>query len=102
MGRIGRFESNVRTWVRPSNNKLVDRAIRYVEFLLEQQDVKVFSYQDVCYQLFAEVERLGEGESVVLKTVAALRERAALASVASGGGSAGRRRKPGMRASAEV
>jgi len=102
MGRIGRFESNVMTWVRPSNNKLVDRAIRYVEFLLEQQDVKVFSYQDVCYQLFTEVERLGEGESVVLKTVAALRERAAVAPAASGGGALSRRRKPGMRASAEV
>lgn len=100
MGRIGRFESNVMTWVRPSNNKLIDRAIRYVEFLLEQSDVQVFSYQDVCYQLFQEVERLGEGESVVLKTVAALKARAALAP--RGGGGNRRAKKPNLRASAEM
>ena len=29
MGRIGRFESNVMTWVKPSNNKLIDRAIGF-------------------------------------------------------------------------
>ncbi|MGK4495551.1 hypothetical protein ACSLVN_27470, partial [Klebsiella pneumoniae] len=31
MGRYGRFESNVMTWVKSSNNKLIDRSIRYVE-----------------------------------------------------------------------
>jgi N-acetylmuramic acid 6-phosphate etherase len=74
MGRLGRFESNVMTWVRPSNNKLVDRAIRYVVFLLEKEG-GAFSYEDICYQLFEEAESVGEGESVVLKTVAALRRK---------------------------
>ena len=29
MGRLGRYESNIMTWVSPNNGKLVDRAARY-------------------------------------------------------------------------
>lgn len=29
MGKLGRFESNLMTWVKPANNKLIDRAARY-------------------------------------------------------------------------
>ena len=76
MGRLNRFESNVMTWVRPSNNKLIDRAIRYVNFLLEKEVGRAFPYEEVCRQLFTEVERLQEGESVVLKTVKSLSGRA--------------------------
>lgn len=94
MGRIGRFESNVMTWVRPSNNKLIDRAIRYVEFLLERDDVQIYSYRDVCFQLFEEIGRLKEGESVVLKTVAALKARARPSLPPPGG----RLRKPSVKA----
>jgi N-acetylmuramic acid 6-phosphate etherase len=77
MGRLNRFESNVMTWVRPSNNKLIDRAIRYVNFLVEKQTGKILPYEEVCYQLFAEVETLQDGESVVLKTVNSLLARPA-------------------------
>jgi N-acetylmuramic acid 6-phosphate etherase len=35
MGRLGRYEGNLMTWVRPSNNKLIDRTIRYAGHLLE-------------------------------------------------------------------
>lgn len=72
MGRIGRFESNVMTWVKPSNNKLIDRSIRYVSYLLEK-DKEKFSYETLCQQLFQQIETLKEGESVVLKTVAAVK-----------------------------
>src|SRR6185295_4503512 len=75
MGRHGRFESNVMTWVKPSNKKLIDRAIRYVEYLLHHQGVMGFSYKDICYQLFEEAERMTPAQSVVLMTVESLKKR---------------------------
>lgn len=103
MGRVGRFESNVMTWVRPSNNKLVDRSIRYVEFLLEREGVKGFSYREICLQLFAEVETLRDGESVVIKTVAALKGRAAVTGGRMDSGArAAHGRKSSLKASASV
>lgn len=70
MGRLDRFESNVMTWVRPSNNKLIDRSIRYVEHLLGDSRP---SYEVICRELFRQIDLLKDGESVVLKTVDALR-----------------------------
>ncbi|MDI1229486.1 MAG: hypothetical protein PSY14_17555 [bacterium] len=75
MGRHGRFESNVMTWVKPSNKKLIDRAIRYVEYLLHHQNIMQFSYTDICHQLFEEAERMTPAESVVLMTVESLKKR---------------------------
>lgn len=75
MGRCGRFESNVMTWVKPSNKKLIDRAIRYVEYLLHHQNVLGFSYTDICYQLFEETEKLTPAQSVVLTTVESLKKK---------------------------
>lgn len=75
MGRIGRFESNIMTWVKPSNKKLIDRAIRYVEYLLHHQNITEFSYADICYQLFAEMEHLAPAQSVVLLTVESLKKK---------------------------
>lgn len=75
MGRYGRFESNVMTWVKPSNKKLIDRAIRYVEYLLHHQNIMQFSYADICHQLFEEAERMTPAESVVLMTVESLKKR---------------------------
>ncbi|CUE72869.1 Hypothetical protein, putative [Bodo saltans] len=37
MGVLKRYEGNVMTWVRPSNNKLIDRAARYITLLLERR-----------------------------------------------------------------
>lgn len=76
MGRIGRFESNVMTWVKPSNNKLIDRAIRYVQHLLEQDGVTRYSYADICYRLFAVAEEMRPDQSVVLLTRDALKKSA--------------------------
>lgn len=74
MGRLGRYESNLMTWVRPSNNKLIDRAIRYVAYLLAREGGHpAFSYEEIAYQCFEEMRDLTPDESIVLKTVAALR-----------------------------
>jgi N-acetylmuramic acid 6-phosphate etherase len=68
MGRIGRFEKNLMTYVRPTNGKLIDRSLRYVRWLLEDEGVKV--KDDVILQLlFARLdEDSAKNESVVLNT----------------------------------
>lgn len=75
MGRCGRFESNIMTWVKPSNKKLIDRAIRYVEYLLHHQNITAFSYADICYQLFEEMQHMAPAQSVVLMTVDSLKKK---------------------------
>jgi N-acetylmuramic acid 6-phosphate etherase len=76
MGRVGRYESNLMTWVRPSNSQLIDRAIRYIAHLLERSGVRAFSYEDIAYECFARMQGLAPDESIVMKTVFALRARA--------------------------
>lgn len=68
MGLLGRYEGNVMTWVRPSNNKLIDRAARYILQLLNQQGKKV-SYEEVIEKIFEEQEKLQENEAIVLKVL---------------------------------
>ncbi|MEZ0262199.1 MAG: hypothetical protein ACAH80_14420 [Alphaproteobacteria bacterium] len=75
MGRQGRFESNVMTWVKPSNNKLIDRSIRYVEYLLQHENITGYSYEDICHQLFEEIERMSPAQSVVMMTVDSLKKK---------------------------
>lgn len=52
MGRIGRFEGNIMTWVRPSNYKLIDRAIRYTQEILKRDQLYP-SYEEVAQELFS-------------------------------------------------
>ena len=68
MGILGRYEGNVMTWVRPSNNKLIDRAARYVLQILKQKN-KSASYEDVVLKIFEVSETLKENEPVVMKVV---------------------------------
>lgn len=68
MGLLGRYEGNVMTWVRPSNNKLIDRAARYIQQLLTQKN-KTASYEAVVLKIFEEVEQMNENEPVVLKVL---------------------------------
>ncbi|WP_372655148.1 hypothetical protein [Halobacteriovorax sp.] len=68
MGRLGRYESNIMTWVRPSNNKLIDRTIRYILILLKEKGVEK-SYEEVCYKLFEEMENAKKDDPLVLKTL---------------------------------
>lgn len=41
MGLLGRYKSNVMTWVRASNFKLIDRTLRYASLLLKEEGIKV-------------------------------------------------------------
>lgn len=68
MGILGRYEGNVMTWVRPSNNKLIDRAARYILQLLKQKG-KSASYEDVVLKIFETIDELNENEPVVLKVL---------------------------------
>jgi N-acetylmuramic acid 6-phosphate etherase len=68
MGLLGRYEGNVMTWVRPSNNKLIDRAARYIIQLLDQEG-KEASYEEVVEKIFEEKEKLQENEAIVLKVL---------------------------------
>ena len=68
MGLLDRYEGNVMTWVRSSNNKLVDRAARYVLQLLKMKG-KTPSYEDVVEKIFEESENLKENEPIVIKVM---------------------------------
>lgn len=77
MGRLGRYEGNVMTWVRASNLKLIDRAIRYTTMLLGDRGVTRFTYADVAFELFQQMKSTGPTESIVLSTVKSLDNRRA-------------------------
>jgi N-acetylmuramic acid 6-phosphate etherase len=68
MGRLGRYEGNLMTWVAPTNRKLIDRATRYVQHLLADAGRPGATYEQVVYRLFAEMQTTPPGESVVLGT----------------------------------
>lgn len=68
MGRLDRYESNLMTWVRPSNNKLIDRAVRYAQHLLEQKGIKT-NYDELVYSCFELMEGMTRDQSLVLALV---------------------------------
>jgi N-acetylmuramic acid 6-phosphate etherase len=74
MGRLGRYEGNVMTYLRASNNKLIDRAIRYIDMILTQKNI-VLSYNELCYTLFEMLEKTPSDQSIVLATVAEIEKR---------------------------
>jgi N-acetylmuramic acid 6-phosphate etherase len=73
MGRLGRYESNIMTWVRPANNKLIDRTIRYARALLEQRGIKR-SYEEAAKACFEEMEAAAPTESIVMRVVSKMRK----------------------------
>jgi len=76
VGRMKRYESNLMTYVRPSNNKLIDRSIRYVMHLLTQKGIEEYNtYRDVCYELFRQMPLTSADEPIVLKTLNAITQR---------------------------
>lgn len=72
MGRMDRYRQNFMTWVRPSNGKLVDRAARYVKWLLQEDGIKDISYEEIVTELFNQYEKLAAQQSVVISTYRAL------------------------------
>lgn len=68
MGLLGRFEGNVMSWVRPSNNKLIDRSARYIKEILHQRGVNK-SYEEIIHMIFEELKTIKENEPIVMKVV---------------------------------
>lgn len=68
MGKMGRYEGNVMTWVRPSNGKLIDRTIRYVDFLLKRKNISA-SYESIAEKVFLERAKLPDDEPIVLNVL---------------------------------
>jgi N-acetylmuramic acid 6-phosphate etherase len=68
MGRLGRFYSNIMVFVRPTNKKLIDRSIRYIQLLLKEEGFAVQTYEKICYALFEEFEKARQDEPVVVRT----------------------------------
>lgn len=64
MGRRGFYLDNVMTWVRPSNNKLIDRATRYVRLLASRRGLET-NYEEVVADVMTEMEKGGEGPVVL-------------------------------------
>jgi N-acetylmuramic acid 6-phosphate etherase len=74
MGRIGRYEGNIMTYVRASNNKLIDRAIRYIYLILKNKKISL-SYETVAHILFEMIEKTPADHAIVLETVAEIEKR---------------------------
>lgn len=68
MGRMGRYESNLMTWVRASNNKLIDRAVRYASTLLKKKGIEV-SYDELVHACFRLKDQIPRDQALVLKMV---------------------------------
>jgi N-acetylmuramic acid 6-phosphate etherase len=68
MGRLGRYEGNVMTYLRASNNKLIDRAIRYIDMILKRKDI-FLSYNEICHKLFEMLEVTPSDQAIVMATV---------------------------------
>ncbi|MDO9181957.1 MAG: hypothetical protein Q7U04_06095, partial [Bacteriovorax sp.] len=69
MGKMDRYESNLMTWVRASNNKLVDRAVRYTDTLLKQKGIEI-SYEELVHACFRLKDQIPRDQSLVLTMVA--------------------------------
>lgn len=69
MGRLGRFEGNLMTWVYPSNGKLIDRAARYTRILLHRNGYSDFTYEEIVRAQFSCKNELSPEESIVHKTM---------------------------------
>lgn len=75
MGRMNRYEANLMTWVRASNNKLIDRAVRYASVLLKKDNIEV-SYEDLVRECFRLKEILPRDQALVLELVKEIKKRA--------------------------
>lgn len=69
MGRMGYYDGNLMTSLYPSNSKLIDRAIRYIEFILRMKENMTVEYETIAKNMFVELKKLRPNESIVLKTI---------------------------------
>ena len=67
MGRLNRYEGNVMTWVRASNGKLIDRTLRYLEYLIEKRGLKKIPREELIKEIFLLQPILKPDEAMILK-----------------------------------
>ena len=72
MGRLGYFSGNMMVSLKPSNFKLIDRAIRYSQFVLKEQYMIEIDYTELAAVVFTQIEQLEAGQSIVNQVVAAV------------------------------
>ncbi len=72
MGRLSRYEGNVMTWVRASNGKLIDRTLRYVEYLITKRGLKPIPRDELIKEIFLLQPILKPDEAMILKILADL------------------------------
>lgn len=72
MGVLKRFESNLMTYVKPTNFKLIDRTIRYVQRLSDLRGMPPSTYNEIATMLFEMKDQLAPDEAIVLKLLEAL------------------------------
>lgn len=73
MGRIGRYEGNLMTYVRPSNFKLIDRAARYVDWLSKREGLQ-FEYDQIVNTIFDLMPAMGQDDPIVLLALGELKK----------------------------
>lgn len=66
MGLLGRYEYNMMSYVKPSNLKLIDRCLRYIKEILNDEKI---SEEELINTLFSEIKNLTPDEAIVLKVV---------------------------------
>lgn len=72
MGLMERYQGNVMTYVKPSNLKLIDRALRYIKEVLKDSEC---SEEIVIEELFTQLASLKVNDSIVMNVVHALVEK---------------------------
>jgi N-acetylmuramic acid 6-phosphate etherase len=68
MGRLGRIEGNLMTFVRPSNYKLIDRCVRYASYILNKKGINK-PYAELARQVFELRETLPRDQALVMALV---------------------------------
>lgn len=68
MGKLHRYQSNLMTWVRASNFKLIDRSVRYAKILLQEKGIDT-SYDDLVFACFKYKDQIDRDRPLVLKIV---------------------------------
>ena len=71
MGRLNRYYSNIMTYVKPTNYKLIDRAARYVMILR-----KGSTYEEVVRAIYELKQKIEYDEPIVLKVIEYLDKKA--------------------------
>lgn len=69
MGFLNRYEGNVMTWVRASNGKLVDRSLRYLDFLIAERGLKNPGRSELIQKVFELKDKIGPNDALILEVI---------------------------------